>query len=54
MANEDDERALVFHLDALAQAQSLDRRSVRAAAAEQCATEQVVQAVLGALTNSRN
>jgi len=32
----------------------MDRQALRAAAAEQCATEQVVQAVLGALTNSRN
>jgi hypothetical protein len=32
----------------------MDRQALRAGAAEQFATERVVQAVLGALTNSRN
>ncbi len=49
VANEDDQRALAAYLNALGRAQAMDRRSVRATAAEQFATERIVQAVLAVL-----
>lgn len=49
VADAEDEQTLAAYLDALAQTQALDRRSVRAAAAEQFATDRIVQAVLAAL-----
>lgn len=53
IANEDDGKALAAYLEALGRAQAMDRPSVRAAAAEQFATERIVAAVLGALARCR-
>jgi len=53
VANENDEQALAAYLDVLSQAQSLGRRSVRAAAAAQFDSEGIVQAVLGAASEYR-
>jgi len=53
VASRGDERALVSYLDALTRAQAMDRRSVRAAAAEHFATDRIVEAVLAVLAECR-
>jgi hypothetical protein len=53
VANDDDERALLSYLDALGQAQAMDRQAVRTAATEQFATDRVVETVLAALEGCR-
>jgi len=54
VANDDDERALAAYLDALRQAQAMDRRAVRVAAAEQFDTEKIAQACVLALDAARH
>jgi len=53
VANEDDEAVLATYLDALAQAQAMDRRSVRETAAGQFATDRIVESVLESLAVCR-
>ena len=53
MANEGDEPALAAYLDALIQAQAMDRQAARTAAAAQFDSEGIVQAVLDAVSDYR-
>jgi len=53
VADDEDDKALVSYLDTLERAQALDRRSVRAAAAEQFRTERIEDAVIDALEHIR-
>jgi len=48
VANADDEKPLVSDLDALGQAEAMDRRTVRAAA-EQFATDRILDTILAAV-----
>jgi hypothetical protein len=52
VGGEDDENALVAYLDALGNTQSMDRRSVRATAAERFATDRIVDAILDSLAGA--
>ena len=47
--SDDDVRALAIFMEAIEQAQSVDRRSVRGRAAEQFDTDQIMDAVIAAL-----
>ena len=50
---DDDERALGVFLDAIEQAQAMDRQSVRDRAAEQFDTERIVDSVITAVNTVR-
>lgn len=54
VANDNDEAALATYLDALCQAQSLDRRTVRHDAVDAFGTERIVDAVVSTLGSARS
>jgi len=51
--NEDGDAALVTYLDAIRQAQEVDRQAVRAAAATEFPTDRLVDTILAALDEAR-